>query len=141
MVILISNKKAWLRILEASIAIVMVVGVVLFFYSSSSFKTDSSKNIFDFQKNILDKISADYNLRQKVLDGNETSLSEFVQEEIPTGFNFSLRVCDLVDDKGELVPCNIENYIDADVYVEEKVISGDLDEYKLKKVRLFVWRV
>jgi len=127
--------------MEASLAILMIVGVVLFFYSRSFSQAEVSENIFDIQKNVLDEISADYELRQKVLDGNESFLFDFARVKIPVELNFTLRVCDLVDSDGDLVPCNMETYVDADVYVEEKIISGDVDEFKLKKIRLFVWRV
>jgi len=140
------NKNGWIRILEATIAIMLVSGVLLVMNSRNVEKGDISERIYKLQKEILMDISLDSELRQNVLDvvpgaeddGNLSALNEFADIKIPSSFGFRVRVCPL-GNSCKLNWTDVRDTRNKDVYVEDVVIAGEHDEYDPKKVRLFVW--
>ena len=123
-------------ILEATIAIMLIGGVLLVMYAKSTEKADISEYVYQLQDEILLDISINETLRDEVLgaehDDNIT-LEPFVNPKIPDAFKFEIRICDL----GEV--CKMDTYISKDIFVKEIIISSNLGEYDPKKVRLFVW--
>ena len=129
-----SNKRGWLRILEATIAILIVAGILLVMYSRASSGSDNSGYVYSFQKKILDEISFDNDLREKVLNGEEESLeSGFVRARIPAGYGFKLRICDID------ATCGLTESVEGEIYVQETYVVSNLETYNPKKVKLFVW--
>ena len=137
---MVKGKKGWIRILEATIAILIVVGVLLVVYSREVQEEDFGAYMYQLQREILKDISLDDGLRGKVYLDDEEGLEGYARGKIPTAFDFDIRVCKLVNEAtGDVVPCKMNKYIGKDVYVEETIIAGDFDIYKPWKVRLFVW--
>jgi hypothetical protein len=148
---MIKGKKGWIRILEATIAIMLVSGVLLVMYSRSVDKVDISERVYSLQQEVLMDIALDSVLRQNVLDVvldddgkpeeedvNLKELNLFADTKMPDAFNFRVRVCALG------VPCklnstDVRDTRNKDVYVEDIVLAGTHDNYDPKKVRLFVW--
>jgi hypothetical protein len=128
------NKKGWLRILEAFIAIILIAGVLAFVYSRTIGKpTDRAEEIYKLQKTILDEIAADPQFRNASLQMDEVIISEFVGDRVPPGFNYTVRICDVAD------ICGLP-YYKKEVYSSERIISSTLEEYDPKKVKIFMWR-
>ena len=130
---MIKNKRGWIRILEATIAILIIGSVLLVMYSRNIEKDDVSEYAFEIEKEVLADISLKPELRRAVLEENITVLRDFASEKIPLAFEFEILVCDLG------IPCNMDHYVEKDVFVEESIISADLQGYGPKKVRLFLW--
>jgi hypothetical protein len=128
-------RRAWMRILEAVIAIMIIAGVLLVMSSTSSESEDSSEYIYKIEKRILKQISQDEELRENVLNNENQEIVDFVELEIPSGFEFEVKICDLDIDE----PCRMSEYVEDDVFVEETIIASNLRKYNPKKVRLFVW--
>jgi hypothetical protein len=148
------NKRGWMRILEATVAVLIVAGVMISVYSDK-INGDNADNFYfyDLQIGVLNEISSDADLRLKVLnvvvesssDSNFDQLSDFIEDRLPSSIGFSLRVCDLGS------PCKMfsDDYtatLDKSIYVEEVVISAEIGSgpgatYSPKKIRLFVWEV
>jgi len=126
------NKKAWLRIVEAFIAIILIASVLIVIYSRTIEKPSKSESIYNLQKTILDEIAVDIELRQNVLDNKTENIENFVSERIPAGFKFSVRICDLND------ICGLQEYKE-EVYSSERIISSTLQEYNPKKLKIFMW--
>jgi len=137
---MIKGKKGWLRILEATIAIMLVSGVLLVMYSRSVEQVDISERVYTLQKEVLMDIALDSGLRDDALNNRESELNEFADEKIPDAFEFRVIVCELESPVGcNLVDDDVRITRDKDVYVEDIVIAGAHDDYDPKKVRLFVW--
>jgi len=142
------DKRGWIRILEATIAVMIVAGVLIVVYAKQVDRgMDPADYFHSLQKQILMDVSASSDLRLLVLNDNETGLDLFVDGEIPDAFGHFLRICGLgnmtdfckIDDVGVVAEIK-----DKDVFVEEIIVSADLGdgsnaEYDPKKVRLFVW--
>lgn len=144
------NKRGWMRILEATIAVLLVTGVLLFVYSEHNL---SSQGIDDYasnlQKKILKDISFDSILRNFVLNDSILNVdsaefqrvNEFVNDSISQPpFNYSLRICDLG------TPCKMNSEVFQDtlsyeIHSEEIIISANILKYSPRKVRLFLWEI
>jgi hypothetical protein len=147
------GKRGWLRILEATIAVLIISATMLAVYSQQSIREDLTVETYaaSLQKEILDDIVSDIDFRQDALrvvddvpsDSNYAKLDLFVSRNVPDGFGYLLKVCDL----GSICKMDNKTFIatmDKDVYVEESIISSELGDgsnrvYSPKKVRLFLW--
>jgi len=127
----IRGKRGWIRIVEAFIAIVLIMTVMLGMYSSKPAK-NNSEEIEKIMDATLDEIANNNQLRQDVLDNRQENITLFIKERIPPILNFTVRICDLND------ICNLDAY-KPDVYAKERIISSTLHEYDPKKIKIFVW--
>jgi hypothetical protein len=138
------NKRGWIRILEATIAVMVIAGVLLVVYSGEvEESTARQDSIFILQKQILNQISHKDDFRALVLEssGESTELDNYAREVLGNSLNFSLRICDLTTPASA---CNMNSddfisVMDREIYVEEIIISGNYATYNPKVVRLFVW--
>ncbi len=139
------NKRGWIRILEATIAVMIVAGVLLVVYSKHDLTTQSADDyVFNLQRKTLNDISSNDNFRTMVLSGTQgdfDSINSFVNDSIPQPpFNYSLRICDLG------TPCKMDSDVfqdtlGFDIYTEDVIIASNVATYNPQKVRLFVWEV
>jgi len=146
-----ANKRGWLRILEATVAVMIISSVLIFVYSKQASPDDGFSNyVYNLQKQILGDISSNSTLRLNVLntvsnsDSDFLSLSDFVERKLPDSFDYSIKVCDL-----DVISCNMDNsdYLATmhdDVFATEIIVSSDLGDgsnpvYNPKRLRLFVW--
>jgi hypothetical protein len=129
-----SNKKAWLRIVEAVIAILIIAGAVLYFTINQTKKTDISGIVFERQTKILEVISKNESLRNSVITENKTEVESYISRVIPSSWNFSINICELDDICNRGATPN-----DRDIYVSERMITSTLINYSPKKIRFFVW--
>lgn len=142
-------------ILEATISVLIISGVLIVVYSQQTQRGISPAEFYDsLQGQILADVSASSALRLNVLnvvddeegDPNFDDLNSFIGGKIPDGFGYSIRVCELED---PVAPCKMDDVtfiatMDKDIYVEEIIIGAELGSghdavYKPKKLRLFVW--
>ena len=130
---MIKGKKAWLRIVEAVIAIILIASVLTFLYLRTVDKSTSSEEIYKLQKSILDEIADDPELRNAVLNLDESKIKDFTDTRKPYGFNSTVRICEIED------ICGLQSY-EKEVYSTERVISANLQQYSPKKVKIFMWR-
>ena len=137
------RKRGWMKIVEAALAVMIISGVLITIYSSQPKRGDYSDEVVNFQKQILLDFSTQRNLRVDVLNSDNPSnfseLNNYVKSRIPNYLNFSLKICELANPP---LPCKNDNYIntlDKNIYIDEVIVSAEIDEYKPKKVRLFIW--
>ena len=126
------NKKGWLRIVEASFAIILILSIVLVLYSRTIENPQKSEAMYNLEKTILDEIASIPQLRNSILQGDAVNVGLFAKQRIPSGFNFSVKICELE----EICSSNILN---KEVFSSERVVSSTLQDYKPKKLKLFIW--
>ncbi len=132
------NKKAWLRIVEAFIAILIITSVLLVVVQNFP-KEDKSEEIHKMQRLILEQISLNDSLRKEILDYDEIDNPDkedteaFINEIKPAYWNFEVRICEIEG------ICSTSEYIEKEVYADEIFISSTLQQYNPKKLKLFVW--
>lgn len=155
-----NNKRGWIRILEATIAVLIVMGVLLVVYTNESSSPDLEEAISFYQDKALSDISTDKTLRLNVLlvpldensqeDTNHPSyvsiygiLNDSVNETFPDNFVYSLRICGINASSCNLDKETFIDTLDKNVYVDEVIISSEVNEgvvlYYPRRVRLFAW--
>lgn len=150
------GKRGWIRILEATVAVLIVSVTMIAVYSEQSVREDLSVGDYSYslQRQILDDVIEDSDLRLDVLsvdvdlpgDVSYDRLDAFVGSKIPSSFGYLLRVCNLGDptDFCKMDPIIFRMTMDKDVFVEDVVVGAELGGgfdavYSPKKVRLFFW--
>jgi len=131
---MMKNKKGWLRIVEAFIA-VLIIASVLIVLALRVPKQDTGESIHELQRHILTQISSDNSLRGEILDPAEekTNTKNFIEENLPNYWNFTMLVCE-VDEV-----CGMPLYVKKEIYADEILITSTLQDYNPKKLKLFVW--
>lgn len=144
------NKRGWIKILEAFIAILLIAGVALFLYGGkSSSGKDFSSEIYPIQRQILSEIQSNGGFRSDIVKVSETNLPiswenfnkqnnlhrlrEFIISRTPPGWECVARICKM---NSEI--CDI-GYIGEAVYAQPTIISTDLEEYSPKQLKLFCY--
>lgn len=131
------NKRAWLKIIEAVIAILIVIGAVIYIISANAPNRDIGTNVYEKEKFILNTLNKDNNQRTKIITtntGSNNDVNDFIKNLIPLTWNFETNICEI----GEICESTMAPK-DKEIYVSEVVITSDLTEYKPKKLRLFIW--
>lgn len=128
------NSKAWVRIIEAFIAVLIITGGFLVILSRES-KIDnySSDKIYEKQRNILDIVVNNESLRDKIIIGENQEANNAIALMVSNNWNFTTNICNV----NEI--CNSGTPNDREVYVSEIIVSSNLTQYSPKKLRFFVW--
>jgi len=126
--------KAWLRIVEAFIAILIIIGIVLTILSKQSPGANISESVYEKQRNILNIISKNNGLRVYVLAGNNVEINNVIDDMIPVSWNYATEICEL-----DSICNSASTPNDKEVYTTEVVITSTLTQYSPKKLRFFVW--
>lgn len=127
------NTKAWVRIVEAFIAVLIITGGVLIILSRESKTNDSSDKIYEKQRNILNMVIKNESLRNKIIVGENQEVNDAISLMISNNWNFTTNICDI----NEI--CNTNTPNDKDIYVSEVIVTSNLTQYSPKKLRFFVW--
>ena len=138
------NKKAWIKIVEAFIAILLVTIVLLIIINSGYIKReDISTRVYNTQISILREIQFNDTLRREILnvvsvplewDGFPQNLKDKIIERTPNYLECNARICSPED------VCGFTGTIDKDIYAESLLISASLESgYNPKQLKLFCW--
>ncbi len=147
------NKRGWIRIVEAFVAILLIAGVLLIVIDKGYIgNKDISKKVYDTQLSILKEIQLDNELRTQILgidlsDGGvevvctaqildkciPSTVSEKIASRTPDYLECQAKVCKL----NEI--CALSEYLDKDVYSKPVAITADLDIYNPRQLKLFCW--
>ncbi len=142
------NRRAWIRIVEASIAILLLAGITLLILNqwNLQIKEDSGEEIYGIQKEILHSIQTDNDLREDVLNTQESNLPiswnnvpDSIKTEIQeksSSLNCQAKICGLT---GE---CVLQNPEEKNIYSEFIVLTvttSQSGDYSPRKLKLFCW--
>lgn len=144
---MVMNRKGVMKIIEASISIIIIMGVLFFVFSQSNQVSLEDEDFNELNRDLLEEIALKPKLRQAVLtdtgratsggvSSNNLEINEFLSERLSEyPLNYSFKIC-LINDA-----CGLSKY-HGNVYAQERVISADVTKPKLapKKIRLFLWR-
>ncbi len=144
---MLNRKRGWIRIVEAFVAILLIVGVLLIvIHKGYVGKKDISKQVYDAEISILREIELNDDLRKEILDlpidindegivvseDNLPNVFLKIEDRPPEYLECKAKVCEL--DK----ICVIEN-IDKDVYAQAVAISATNEIYQPRQLKLFCW--
>lgn len=126
------NKRGWLRILEAVLAITLLTTVVIYLYARQA-TTDNSDYFYSVEDKVLSAISENSQVRATVFEENETKLTDFAKPMIPPQINSTIKICNMTQ------TCSLDTYVNGQVFVSERIFSSNLTFYSPKKVKIFIW--
>ncbi len=149
------GKRGWVRILEATIAVLIISTTMLAVYSGQGTKNGAvASQSSTIQKQVLDDISSNTSLRLDALnvitdlpgDPSYDKLTNFTDTKIPVSLGYLLRVCNLSTSEN-FCKMDSKTFIATekkDVTVDSIIISADIGNgsnaiYSPKDVRLFTW--
>ena len=127
------DKKGWIRIAEAFIAVTLIASVLVVLYVKTVQIPQEREDLYNLQKTILDEIAANPGLRNYVLVNDSEKINSFVKDRVPIAFNFTVRICQTND------VCGLQFY-EKEIYSSERIISANLKAYEPKKIKIFMWR-
>lgn len=132
---MIKQRRGWIRIVEAVIAIMILAGFLSFVLISQNKKVDFSEYASNIESSIIREVSKDDNMRSYILEENLTGVNSYIKSIIPATFNFSSRICNI----GDACGC-LDCPLNKDVYADSAFIASSLSQYKPKQFKLFIWR-
>ena len=130
------NKKAWLRIVEAFLSILILASFLLVVVTKTPIR-DTNQEIHDIQRHILRQISLNDSLRESVLLENKLEIKSFINKIKPIYWDFEIEICGVED------VCGMQQYppeaVEKEIYASEVLISSTTEKFEPKKLKLFVW--
>ena len=126
--------KAWMRIVEAFIAILIIMGVVLVVLSKQNLGANISESVYEKQRQVLNIISKNESLRAFVLAGNVIEINKTILKMVPNSWDYAIEICEL-----DSICNSAQTPNDKEIYTTEAVITSTLTQYSPKKLRFFVW--
>jgi|GEM_PF-1760428 len=138
---MIKSKKGWLRIIEATIAILLIIGSVILVIEKN--KPSTQDDLTERFSNLLEEAVKNPELRESITDNSkkenkEDDLGEYLLPKIDSGlFSFKTAVCDISLEcpAPDGIPSNKE------IYTSERLVTAApaSQNYNPQRVRLFVW--
>lgn len=146
------NKRGWIRIVEASIAILLIASAIFAIYRVQSERKEIDLTYITTP--ILEEIGKNITLREKILAYNTTEaesysenaailryLNNFVISRIRSSYlRYSIKICEPAFIGG----CALTSYprnTYSGVYTDERIISAVVtsDVFSPKKVKIYIW--
>lgn len=142
------NKKGWIKIVEAFVAILIIIGVALFLYGNRTPKNkDLSSEIYPIERAILEDIQNNEEFRSIVVGikeedipvswenftGELEEIKRKIIEKTPTNLECVAKICKLGNEI-----CDID-YLNKEVYAKPVVISTNITKYSPKQLKLFCY--
>lgn len=138
------NKRGWIRIVEAFVAILLIAGTLLIVINKGYIgKKDISKDVYEIETSILREIELNDGLRAEILNvepipTEDTTyfpeVNDRIQRRIPDYLECKAKICKM----NEI--CVLDNLdIEKEIYAQSVAISASLDTYNPRQLRLFCW--
>lgn len=140
------NKRGWIRIVEAFVAVLLITGVVLLVINKGYIgKEDISERVYSAQWAVLRSIELNPELRVVVLEesiGNEWEdidprIKNQIQATKPNYLDCEAKICAL-DEICQLSYVPDDAY-DKDVYSQSITIAAEGGTYHPRQLKLFCW--
>ncbi len=137
------NKRGWIRIVEAVVALLIITGALLIAITGGYLKKDISEQVYDSEMAILKEISKDQSMRNAIIGASsppvswkdfDASVKAKIESRIPSYLECKGRICAL-DKTCELLEVS-EN---KDVYAKSIAITTAVATYKPRQLKLFCW--
>ena len=144
---MIKNKKGWIKIVEAFVAVLLVTGVILISINQGYIgQKDISSEVYEMELSILREIELNDTLRNYILNVIELPANwddESFPQEVKNKIN--ARTPNYLDCEGKICEiddtCDIEKYFDKNIYAQSVTITTTLtqEQPKYRKLKLFCW--
>ncbi|MEK6928922.1 MAG: hypothetical protein AABW65_03125 [Nanoarchaeota archaeon] len=137
----IKAKKGWLKIVEACVALIIIIGT---FFAISEFRdAKKQENSLDIFYSVLDQAAKDKQIREEIFNSPEIAIGK-INALMPAStnqyFEKKVKICDINDAcillEGEMPSKETE------VYIIERIVSTNLNikELNPKRIKLYIWK-
>jgi hypothetical protein len=141
------NKKGWIKILEAFIAIIILISLILLIVNNEKYETKETSNLLTTQSAFLVLVQTNETLRNEILDLDVSGSSyEIEDENFPPNLKnyieekFSGRTSCLAKICNTTTECTMNNYPEREIFSRSVIITSNLQEFDSKKLSLFCYR-
>ena len=132
---MVSNKKGWLKIVEAFTAILLIMVVLIIVVNRGYVeKSNISKSIYETEVEILKGIVLNH--RDWISGRNIAAINDEVVKRTPNYLMCEANICDLGDLECETTENDLSDI--EDVYVQTALILDD-DGNDDKQLKIFCW--
>ena len=146
-IFLTKNRRGWVEIVEAFVAVLLVAGVLLVVLNrgGSQQKTEISNRVYEAELSILREIQTNDTLRTGILDAAEpmpidwsdarfpAELKEKIRVRTPNYLTCTGKICDMNQ------ICATEETEVKDIYSQAITITSTLTTLGWRKLNLFCW--
>ena len=126
------NNRGFIRIVEASISIVLVASVMFFIFAQT--RTTPQEDFGQLGRDLLTEIASNNTLRQDILNNESAHIESFISNKIPSTLSYEFKICEIN------TICSKKAYTETNVFASERIISSTLNDYDPKKIKIFIWR-
>jgi len=143
---MMKNKKGWIKIVEAFVAILLVMGVILIVIDKGYIKKrDISSEVYSAEISILREIQLNDTLRKDILnagpplpinwsDGNfPLNIKNKITNRAPNYLECEAKICEM-----EKI-CTMGGDSEKDIYAQSVIITTTLTELDYRQLKLFCW--
>ncbi|MEK6933479.1 MAG: hypothetical protein AABW75_01225 [Nanoarchaeota archaeon] len=140
------NRKGWVRIVEATIMILLIMSVLVIVNRERKIK--SGLDIDDLLYKTLDEIAKDDQKRNQIItspDNMENSFNSFLNGRIPINYlSYDFEICSSPENAND--NCNLavgkkQSAERKDIFTSERIIGGYNSQgtFTIKKIKIYVW--
>ena len=144
--VMIRNKRGWIKIVEAFIAVLLIAGVLLFVINKGYIgKKDISEQVYKVQLSVLREIELNSDFRYQILEEGEKlgqgtpivpeEVVNTIEDRIPDYLTCESKICEL----DQMCPPTEEVPIEKDIYAQSVAISAEGTKYGPVQLKLFCW--
>ena len=142
---MIKDKKGFLRLVEAVIAIMLVLGVLVFI--SSNRKSNVESSLSEQIPPLLEEIAKDTTLREGIvtsedaaIESKENEIKNFLNERVTNLLiGCDVEICEPINEALCPIQPAYPSDAEGEIFVSERVVSSILPQYAPKKVKIFLW--
>lgn len=140
------NRKGWIEIVEAFVAVLLVAGVLLIVLNKGYLqKIDISNRVYEAELSILREVQTNDSLRTKILSAAEPMPVPWEDARFPSELKdkITVRTPDYLSCVGKICNmtqvCVISESSGKDIYSQAVTISSTLQTLNYRKLNLFCW--
>jgi hypothetical protein len=145
-IFLTKNRKGWIQIVEAFVAVLLIAGVMLIMLNKDSFsRKDISNSVYEAELSILREIQTNNTLRAEIINAPEPLPIEWENIRFPLEVKdkITVRTPDSLYCIGKICPmnetCTLGGDKGKDVYSQSVVISSTLQAVSYRQLNIFCW--
>ena len=138
------NKKGWIRIAEAFIAVLLVIGAAIIVVGGGIQIEGISEKVYDIEISILREIQLNNTLRSEILETSGTiEWDDFSLQAPKTKDKIIAKTPGWLECEGKICPpesmCLLGEESEKNVYVQSVLITSTLITFDPKQLKLFCW--
>lgn len=139
------NKRAWVKIVEASFAIILIASVIIFVINNYYEPQNISKEIYVFEEGVLNGIKINSTLRTDVLKIGEADLpanQTYIEANSPLLANYLVPPPYLTCEFVICLPgylCGIDKKTDKELFGKSTILAAEGDYTDSRVLNLFCW--